>query len=217
MLCLLLAFAPYAAAQPRSTAVDSAVRSQAAAVGRALVHSQSDVQLRDFLRRSQAEYAGVNILELLQMVMKEAIEQQKEDKKYFLQKLKMHNEIAKALSDYLSELNEASRQLRHTAAGSSRWHRLNKAAARVELEISKLPLDARASSDVRQLTESLRRDRQFFSFARKQLAAASSRPVPAPELAPSKRVPLAPQQKAAPVRIPEPKPTLEKIPSHELQ
>lgn len=60
---------------------------------------------------------AVNVMELLFLVFKESIKETNEDKKYFLKKLKDFNKMGEALSDYLSELVEVSRDLGARAAG----------------------------------------------------------------------------------------------------
>ena len=56
-----------------------------------------------------------NVHELLFLVFKQSIEETNEDKKYFLLKLKEYNDMAEGLSQYLSELVDASSRL--SAAG----------------------------------------------------------------------------------------------------
>ncbi len=51
--------------------------------------------------------SGINVMEVLYRVLRESINDQNEDKKYWLAKLKMYNAIAEALSDYLKDLNKA--------------------------------------------------------------------------------------------------------------
>ncbi|KKM17341.1 hypothetical protein LCGC14_1676760 [marine sediment metagenome] len=53
----------------------------------------------------------INIMEVLFLVFKELIENMNEDKKHFLDKLKMYNEMGDALGDYLKELVQASRDI----------------------------------------------------------------------------------------------------------
>jgi hypothetical protein len=50
-------------------------------------------------------------------VFRESIEATNEDKRYFLSKLKMYNDMGEALSDYLSDLVDASRDLGALPAG----------------------------------------------------------------------------------------------------
>ena len=49
----------------------------------------------------------MGIMEALFLVFKESIDEMNEDKQYFLEKMKMHNEVAEAMGDYLRELNNA--------------------------------------------------------------------------------------------------------------
>lgn len=46
------------------------------------------------------------IMETLFMVFRESIEEMNEDKQYFLEKLKMYNDMGEELSEYLKELND---------------------------------------------------------------------------------------------------------------
>ncbi len=64
--------------------------------------------LESYLSR---DVAGENILEMLHYVMKQSLKEQSEDKKYWIQKLKMQNDLRKALSDMLKELADASKRL----------------------------------------------------------------------------------------------------------
>ncbi len=59
----------------------------------------------------------VNIMEILFLVFKESIKETNEDKKYFLTKLQEFNKMGEALSAYLSELVDVSRDLGAKAAG----------------------------------------------------------------------------------------------------
>lgn len=47
-----------------------------------------------------------NIMEVLFLVFSEAIESTNEDKRYFLEKLGMHNDVGQAIQDYLNQLSE---------------------------------------------------------------------------------------------------------------
>ena len=61
-----------------------------------------------------------NVMEVLFVVFGESIEAADEDKKYYLEKLKSYNAMGEALSGYLSELAEASRELGVARAGVQR-------------------------------------------------------------------------------------------------
>ena len=50
-----------------------------------------------------------NIMEILFFIFRESIEQQNEDKEYFLRRLKTMNELGEQLGDYLGELFDATR------------------------------------------------------------------------------------------------------------
>ena len=52
-----------------------------------------------------------NIMETLFLVFRESIEKTNEDKKHFLDKLKMYNDMGDALGDYLKEVVQASREI----------------------------------------------------------------------------------------------------------
>jgi hypothetical protein len=51
----------------------------------------------------QQKFPHGNVNELVFLVMRDALKEMNEDKKYFLQKLKIYNDMAEALSDYLSD------------------------------------------------------------------------------------------------------------------
>ena len=73
---------------------------------------------KEYMQRIQAEQPHGNIMEVLFLVFKESIKETNEDKKYFLQKLKMFNDMAESISDYLSYLVEESKDLGARAAGA---------------------------------------------------------------------------------------------------
>ncbi len=54
--------------------------------------------------------SAVNIMEALFLVFRESIEETNSDKKYFLDKLKMYNEMSEALDDYLGELVDVAHE-----------------------------------------------------------------------------------------------------------
>lgn len=54
--------------------------------------------------------SAINSLEILFNVFKQSIEETESDKKYFLEKLKMFNEMGEALDDYLSELVDVAHE-----------------------------------------------------------------------------------------------------------
>lgn len=66
---------------------------------------------------SVASGGGGDVSQTLFAVMKEAVADTNEDKKYFLEEMKDHNEQAEALSDYLGTLVEASANLAEQAKG----------------------------------------------------------------------------------------------------
>jgi len=72
----------------------------------------------DYMKRIEAENPHGNIMEVLFLVFRQSIEETNEDKKYFLTKLKMFNDMGEALSGYLSELVDVSRDLGAAAAGA---------------------------------------------------------------------------------------------------
>ncbi|MDP7038924.1 MAG: hypothetical protein QGI45_07190 [Myxococcota bacterium] len=58
-----------------------------------------------------SEFPHGNIMEVLFLVFKDSIKEVNEDKKYFLKKLMMYNDMAEGLSEYLQELLPASDEL----------------------------------------------------------------------------------------------------------
>lgn len=194
LVLIFLAACAAAQTQTRSLALAPGIRAEAAEIGRGLVRSGSDAQLGSFMRRIQAENPHGNIMEVLFLVFRESIEATNEDKKYFLEKLKMYNDMSEALSDYLSQLMDEAGDIGRRAAAEGRGGgsgsnggcgaddvnettiRLDHAASQVEAQIAKLPPEARSSSDVQQLSRSLRRDRQLIALARRHLLAVASRP-----------------------------------------
>jgi hypothetical protein len=64
-------------------------------------------QLRQRSTTTQQDFQ--NIMDKLFFVFRESIEQQNEDKEYFLRRLKTMNEIGEQLGDYLKELIDATR------------------------------------------------------------------------------------------------------------
>lgn len=71
-----------------------------------------------YMKGIQAANPHGNIMELLFLVFRQSIEETNEDKKYFLQKLKMFNDMGESLSNYLSDLVDVSRDLGAAAAGA---------------------------------------------------------------------------------------------------
>jgi hypothetical protein len=58
-----------------------------------------------------SEFPHGNIMEVLFLIFKDSIKEVNEDKKYFLKKLMMYNDMAEGLSEYLQELLPASDEL----------------------------------------------------------------------------------------------------------
>ena len=74
----------------------------------------SPANLSEFQSRMRglaSEFPHGNIMEVLFLVFKDSIEEVNEDKKYFLKKLMMYNDMAEGLSEYLQELLPASDEL----------------------------------------------------------------------------------------------------------
>ena len=72
----------------------------------------------DYMKQVETQNPHGNIMELLFLVFRESIEETNKDKEYFLTKLKMFNDMGEALSGYLSELVDVSRDLGAQAAGA---------------------------------------------------------------------------------------------------
>ncbi|MAE94468.1 MAG: hypothetical protein CL910_07395 [Deltaproteobacteria bacterium] len=190
---LVLGTSPATTAARKAT-LSPATRSDAAQLGRALVRGSGQAQFTAYMEGLEANNPHGNIGEVLFVVFRESIEQMNKDKKYYLGKLERFNAMGEALSEYLAELTEASKELSSASAGSgagdlddddcsgskvtTRTDRLDRAAARIESLIPQLPPAARQSTEVRELSQSLRRDRQLIALARRKLLAARSRPAP---------------------------------------
>jgi hypothetical protein len=65
----------------------------------------------EYMNRIEAEQPNGNIMEVLFLVFKESIQETNEDKKYFLKKLSMFNDMAEELSGYLEYLTDMSQEL----------------------------------------------------------------------------------------------------------
>ena len=117
-----------------------------------------------------------NIWVVLYYVFRESIIEQNEDKKYWLSKLKMYNDLAEALSDYLKKLNEAASGLNGKAddpdeksKGEGVWgdlldeleEALDRLKARVG-SITDLP-----ESETHALMTMVTKDRRFLENARR--------------------------------------------------
>jgi hypothetical protein len=199
VLAAVLLLASSAAAGPGDAARAASHRTQAAQVGRTLARQPSEAKLRDFVEHVEAGDPGVNIMALLFFVFRESIEQTNEDKKYFLAKLRMYDTMGEALSEYLSELAQAARDMGSPGNGQAggcggaeadaRADQLDRAAARVQARIAELAPEARGSPDVRQLDASLARDRALIALARRELRAAAARHVPVARPEPRKGAP----------------------------
>jgi len=72
----------------------------------------------DYMKGIQAQNPHGNIMEILFLVFRDSIKETNEDKKYFLTKLKMFNDMGESLSNYLSDLVDVSRDLGAAAAGA---------------------------------------------------------------------------------------------------
>lgn len=94
---------------------------QAAAAIQAYAEEPNDVTLNEattaLAKAVNFPNSGtINIHEILFVCFKEAIKETNEDKKYFLSKLKMYNDIGEQLSEELKELTQHSRELGIKAA-----------------------------------------------------------------------------------------------------
>jgi hypothetical protein len=174
-LAILLAGAGSSFAETGRTWPSAALCSDAAQLGRSLARNPSEARLAGFLDRASAASPGANVHELVFLVMKDALKEMAEDKKYFLAKLEMYDSMGEALSDYLNDLVEASRALGKKAAGGPDGTPVFPNPSTLRAVISKLPADVQASPDVRALVASLKRDEQLFALARRQWAKHSAR------------------------------------------
>lgn len=131
---------------------------------------------------------------MLFFVFKESIEQQNQDKRMWLTKLQMHNEIAEGLSDYLKELAEAARELDCASKRRSRCRDgIGTAENALRAFEARLGSSANLPADVRRdLYAMAQRDRQRFARARRLEQRARTSP-PASTPVPRTTQPLQPR------------------------
>jgi hypothetical protein len=78
-----------------------------------------------------AQLNGVNMMEVLYLVMRESIQGMNEDKRYFLERLEEYNKMGQQLSEYLKTLTEASQRISEQSKGKD----LSKDQVYVQAEI----------------------------------------------------------------------------------
>ena len=145
-------------------------RRQARSIGKQLVRSRH--LSFSALDRFVAKTPRSNIMAGLFAVFRESIIETNKDKRYWLQKLKTHNEIAAALGDYLKELNDAAGQSgnKNEPCSASKavatTYKLETALNNTERKIRRLPRLHRAKPAIRALRRSLSRDRRLIRKAR---------------------------------------------------
>jgi hypothetical protein len=155
-------------AAPQKIIVD-----QALSASRLVIRGQS-LDVRAFERRLARITQPTNILEVIQLVMKESIQQTNEDMKYFLQKLDMFNEMAEQLSDYLNELSKASKKVpkekgsKSCSSGKTNEcaDKVDRAAAKVEAAIAKLESTRRRKPEVQLLLRKVKNHRKLTAAIR---------------------------------------------------
>jgi hypothetical protein len=159
------------------------VRLQASEIGRNLVRGSSHDEFRDYLQGIRAENPDGDVVRLLRIVFQGSLEEAIEEKKYFATKAKMYDEMGKALSEYLDGLVKEHEEWLARNREADEGHfgacntidataHLDRSAARVEAQIARLPSAERASRDVQQLVDSLRRDRAVIALARQEFTMA---------------------------------------------
>lgn len=225
----LACLAPAGAQEPAAAPVqaDAATRTEASRVGRELVRNPSSAGVRAYVDRVHSKYPHGNVNELVFLVMREALKEANEDKKYWIAKLEMYNEIGKALSEYLKELSDLARgggsgsdEGKGQPEVDTEIQSLRKALGQLEAVITRTKVDPAQASDVEELRLSLARDRKAIHVAEQELRRAltlgtKAAPPGAKPVSPSAKTPRSKPRMAEPRPIPSaepPPPKLNRIP-----
>ena len=149
-------------------------RKKARAIGKNLIRSK---KINFFsLDKLVASTSQSDIMKTLFVVFRESIRQTNDDKRYFLGKLKMYNDVAQAMGDFIKELNDAAGLNRSGVNKKDKCTRpkaivktyeLEEILDNLELKVKQLPRKARVKPDVKSLRISLIRDRKLIQKARK--------------------------------------------------
>jgi hypothetical protein len=128
---------------------------------------------------------GGNMMAVLYFVFAESIEQQNEDKKAWISKLRQQNAIAEALAEYLERLEEAAEDLRCI---SEKRRDCRDGLGNAENAVRAFEVELRRAVDLpedamRELRVMAKRDRQLFARARSleqrvRASAPDAKPVP---------------------------------------
>lgn len=147
--------------------VNAATREQVAqgyALARPVLRDgASDAAFIEHLKQPGNQGQG-DIMATLFFVFKESIAEQNEDKKYWLMKLKMYNDIHSALDDYLQELNDAMKRVNGSGVAAALPIAQAEAALRkfgAKLATANLP-----AADKHSLESLAAKDRRLFQNAR---------------------------------------------------
>jgi hypothetical protein len=139
-----------------------------------LTQGAPDSALLAHLRAVHEQQPTSDIMELILIVMKEALVDQEIEQKYWLKKLKERNAINEALHDYMEELARASAELnkkvRSSSDDSSFLNRIDNALRRFEAVLRQSR--GLNSGDQRALNAIVVRNRRFISASRRLLTQA---------------------------------------------
>ncbi len=99
--------------------------------------------------------AAMEIMDTLFLVFKQSIEETNEDKKYFLEKLKMYKEMGDALDDYLSDLVDVAHEAVDKDDDDASYDTLRKASKGIKGSVSSLEsaISAVAGSKIKKKSE----------------------------------------------------------------
>jgi hypothetical protein len=216
----------YANAEGTTTGIiqaDARTRSEAIRVGRALVQNPNSSGFRAYVDRLHSEHPDGNINELVFLVTRAAINETIEDKKYFVGKLEMYNEMGKALGNYLDELEKAANEAgggggKGQSEVNAEIASLRKAIGVLQAVMNRTEVAPAHEPDVAKLRSSLANDRKAIAAAEKELrralafsaAARSRKPGSVGIRPPPKSDPPPPKLRKV---VPLPTPTGEPAPS----
>jgi len=151
----------------KKTTLSPTLLKEARDIGRDLVQGNRLFFAR--LDRFMAEIPNNDPMGPLFLIFKESIRQTNEDKRYFLDKLKKHNEIQEAMAVYLKDMDHTA--MKTTGCTPPRaianTYKLEKSIKNVELKIKRLPKQFRTTRYIQSLSQSLARDRKIIRKARK--------------------------------------------------
>ena len=164
------------------TATPAEIGQARALAGAALNAQTSNAAFVGFV--TQLKRTGTsNIMEVVYLVMKQAIEESNADKAYYLSKLQSYNQLQQDLADYLNDLNNATNKLGSKLSGQD--DPLSDYAAAVAALERILAARRNLSPNDRNALQALAdKDRRFLASARRLIdmskVIAQSPPSPGP-------------------------------------